>query len=695
MNTCPNCGATIDSSDSYCRECGVKLETLDEPAQEKSASDTETNHPSTKWHKAIIAATTGWIVVTFGGAILPGAVLGLLLIVSWPLLPISLYYDSKEVRQYGEWPKYMWAYILLTLLLVVPFIPGLVYLWKRRKRLITGTDGVANEAAISREELREELKKEHLKDPEKEQSSVSGDDPNPPDDGISDPPGDSPTATPSPDIQDSEADKLETHESGPSQPLFFGVLASTEPDSTEATALITERMPIGLVSEFESNEGPISLFEGIVTDSQGNPIATTTKIVEAGTFDDTEETGSAERIGSEPGEHRLLIDRFESSTQQTIREDRLDGNSSDSEVYVANPKSQRGVSDETPESTDTSGESAQRDAPVEPSREELLAQLQTLDEQSDRKITRGRMRAIGEYDPEDYEKEFGTWTAALTEVSTTDESPGGSGSTEQDAYTKEEVLEAIAEVIEKVEGHPSVSDMHKYGRMSFTPAYQFFDSWDEAVRNATQEIESQESQTPRPSGDGFSPASEMHEDPLLPSVATAPEDRLTGVVVDIQEVRDPTGERRTAEIDVVTSSDEQLTLDIWKKHNIDWEYQVADRIRLDAVRLKRWDTNDGLRHKLSSTNDFSISLVTGGDRGGGGVEDAGAGTESEVDTGTSNHEAVEHLTGVGGATVSDARALVEAGHDSRSSLEEASLEELRGIPELDDGIALRIKAEVG
>lgn len=62
---------------------------------------------------------------------------------------------------------------------------------------------------------------------------------------------------------------------------------------------------------------------------------------------------------------------------------------------------------------------------------------------------------------------------------------------------------------------------------------------------------------------------------------------------------------------------------------------------------------------------------------------------------SSEDSPVECLVGLGGTTETDAEILVDAGYETREDLESASLEDLRNLPNLDGGVALRIKAELG
>ncbi|MCL9817781.1 carboxypeptidase-like regulatory domain-containing protein [Natronocalculus amylovorans] len=66
--------------------------------------------------------------------------------------------------------------------------------------------------------------------------------------------------------------------------------------------------------------------------------------------------------------------------------------------------------------------------------------------------------------------------------------------------------------------------------------------------------------------------------------------------------------------------------------------------------------------------------------------------DNETPSGTSIED---KLIGVGGATKSDVDALVDSGYTSIENIQQASLEELRSVSQLDSGTALRLKAEFG
>ncbi|WIV66067.1 hypothetical protein [Natrialbaceae archaeon AArc-T1-2] len=90
--------------------------------------------PSAGWHAAAILATAGWIVLVahlWIDALGRGTLL-LIFLVSWPLLPIALYIDSKQLAEQTGWPESRWLYIFPSMFWGIAIIPGVVYLLNRR-----------------------------------------------------------------------------------------------------------------------------------------------------------------------------------------------------------------------------------------------------------------------------------------------------------------------------------------------------------------------------------------------------------------------------------------------------------------------------------------------------------------------------------------------------------------------------------
>jgi hypothetical protein len=179
----------------------------------------------------------------------------------------------------------------------------------------------------------------------------------------------------------------------------------------------------------------------------------------------------------------------------------------------------------------------------------------------------------------------------------------------------------------------------------------------------------------------------MDKDPLADDLEAAPTGRLSDVVVEVHEVHEVTLEKRAAEYEVKAAAGDLVEFVVWEKHGLDFDAEPGTRLRLDDIRLARWETDDGPSHQLDSTVDLEVSVVAEGES----TDDARG--ESVCDETVAS--AVERFVGIGGATESDAEALVNAGYTTIEDLEPVTIEELRSIPALNNGTALRIKAELG
>jgi hypothetical protein len=95
--------------------------------------------PSTRWRNVILGASVGWLVVFFGVTALPEGLWAVLFIGTWLSLPIAIYFDSRSIAAYTEWPKYCWLYVVSSLVWIVAVIPGMIYLWRRRSAVDADT----------------------------------------------------------------------------------------------------------------------------------------------------------------------------------------------------------------------------------------------------------------------------------------------------------------------------------------------------------------------------------------------------------------------------------------------------------------------------------------------------------------------------------------------------------------------------
>lgn len=518
---------------------------------------------------------------------------------------------------------------------------------------------------------------------------------------------------------------------------------------------------------------------------------------------------------------------------RTVHEEVSVNNGGNIDVSLSLAEADDQTADETGGSAneEISNDSQSTESDSRPDKGALLEELTELNEQRSNRVTRGRMRAAGRYDPEQYEEVFGTWSAAIEAMESSSEEDESTSPANQKQYSKEEVVDAIAEVAQQVDGRPKITDMNELGRISPSPAYRYFASWDDAVSpalelnndsasggvepdvgesdsdSADESSTNEKSSTvdeenptdealleeicrlkgawgrvptkaemanhgeysprqfeiaygtwsdavraarfePHGSKDSAYPCDEVisalrdvasiverpptvddineHapmsatviynyfdslndayeaadvngtgtssnvdiDDPLADRLEEAPEGRLSGVDVEVISVYEPEESKRSAGVDLRSAGGEAINLDLWSKHEVDWEFGEDDKVRLDQVRLNRWNSNGETTHRLSSTKDFSAIKIEDKEDFG---PDEGDGNESE-DVEDEYKIAINQIVGLGGATEKDAAVLVKAGYESREDLKAASLEDLRSLAKLDDGVALRIKAELG
>jgi len=59
-------------------------------------------------------------------------------VVTWFGLPTAIYLDTRAVASQTDWPRFRWLYIVGSMVWFVGWIPGVIYLWRRRSTLTTG-----------------------------------------------------------------------------------------------------------------------------------------------------------------------------------------------------------------------------------------------------------------------------------------------------------------------------------------------------------------------------------------------------------------------------------------------------------------------------------------------------------------------------------------------------------------------------
>lgn len=109
-------------------------------------------------------------------------------------------------------------------------------------------------------------------------------------------------------------------------------------------------------------------------------------------------------------------------------------------------------------------------------RDEFIRELTRLARKLGHSPTMGEMDAEGRYTRKTYITEFGTWNDALREAGLEINKPS--------TVSKEEIVEAIQSLGEELGHPPTVDEMNEYGQDSRKAARKHFGSWNNALRNA-------------------------------------------------------------------------------------------------------------------------------------------------------------------------------------------------------------------
>lgn len=126
------------------------------PSRE-SAEPTTSPVPKTRGYTLAAVGMGAWLFFVFPGVLLPvffGSLLGdllrlLIALIGWFGLPLGIYLDAEQTREYTDWPAYPWFYILGTLGLFLVLIAGPYYLWKRRSLTYEPEAGAGTQQATS------------------------------------------------------------------------------------------------------------------------------------------------------------------------------------------------------------------------------------------------------------------------------------------------------------------------------------------------------------------------------------------------------------------------------------------------------------------------------------------------------------------------------------------------------------------
>lgn len=135
---CRSCGEPIKKAAEICPHCGVRNQENVRRTDRRAVGNYETT-VSPNWWYGVLVATGLWLAV-FGFVSIIGqtTLVEWLIIAAWLLLPVSIYFDTKQVKMRSAWRPNLFAY--LGVAVFIPFLGILVgafYLFRRHKVLGT------------------------------------------------------------------------------------------------------------------------------------------------------------------------------------------------------------------------------------------------------------------------------------------------------------------------------------------------------------------------------------------------------------------------------------------------------------------------------------------------------------------------------------------------------------------------------
>ena len=305
-------------------------------------------------------------------------------------------------------------------------------------------------------------------------------------------------------------------------------------------------------------------------------------------------------------------------------------------------------SDDEPATSDPAGSD---DGPSVdgPTTDELVAELQRLDEETEGYPLTTEMRASGAFDPGNYYDAFDSWADAL-EAAGIDK--------------KQRLVDDIRRVADVIDGVPNTTDMNEHGVHSSGTYSKAFGSWDDALaaaelndRNALAADDSDGSGTPKSerTGSTTETGTEAETDPSTTetdsgssTVATETEFATIGditedrrldrpIAVKVTEVTADPGDRKQASLSVTDLAGGSCRFNVWAKHGVDVEWEPDQWYVLRQARGKSWTRSDGTtQRQLSSTKDLTVRRV-GSDPPDGETKDQ-TGSASDADGDVADEE---------------------------------------------------------
>jgi hypothetical protein len=94
-----------------------------------------TNKPHTNWFYGTVIGTAGWFLAFLTAGFAPSALLGLVILISWPVLPVSLVMDGRQTNISNHHRKEYLIYFFISLIPVLALFSGAAYLYRREYSL--------------------------------------------------------------------------------------------------------------------------------------------------------------------------------------------------------------------------------------------------------------------------------------------------------------------------------------------------------------------------------------------------------------------------------------------------------------------------------------------------------------------------------------------------------------------------------
>jgi len=88
--------------------------------------------PNEMWPLGVVFGSLLWLSIWF--LLNHESAFGVVLFGAWVILPISIYYDSRNVKQENEWSPRWWAYTSVSVLPIIAPIFGLVWMLRRKQK---------------------------------------------------------------------------------------------------------------------------------------------------------------------------------------------------------------------------------------------------------------------------------------------------------------------------------------------------------------------------------------------------------------------------------------------------------------------------------------------------------------------------------------------------------------------------------